>query len=632
MNQKILTVAANPKTTPHLRLDQEVRAIDEGLKRSRNRDQFGLGSKWAVQTDDLRRALLDEEPCYVHFCGHGAGEEGILLEDELGYPKFVKAEALANLFKLFSNQIECVILNACYSEVQAEAISQHIEYVIGMKQAVGDQAAIKFTTGFYDAIGAGRTIEDAFEFGKNAIGLESLPGELIPVIKKKPPKMKLPSSELQANLVDYQQAIQAFKEILTEEDIAKIQKVIDRLEQRTISISAFGVTGSGKSALLNSLLGFNNDTPDDCPFKVDAQINEWSNAAAIRNGQRWRGIDDIELVIYDTPGIGGDLIEHQHIASEIANVSDVILFVSKDQVAQIYKPALDLILAASKPTIAVINQIDKLRDSEVVARKKHLLQNYPIKEDMIVLAAGHPAQGSPVIKELTQKIVSLIEAEGTALIEKTIEAELIKGSTSAKEILEERMRKAKERIEKERDQQKEKILADKENADNLIDVYAKAAAGAAAIIPIAADALTDAVISGGMLFHIAKTYDKKLDVGTAANLVKELITAFLSILFGSGATYAIWLSLSQAARSNPFTYMAGMAADGIFSYFVVKTIGSVFSVYCANDLSWGQEQNARKALRNYIKENIDKMFLDKLPKDIREKVKSLLKFDDISGG
>lgn len=185
MNQKILTVAANPKTTPHLRLDQEVRAIDEGLKRSRNRDQFGLGSKWAVQTDDLRRALLDEEPCYVHFCGHGAGEEGILLEDELGYPKFVKAEALANLFKLFSNQIECVILNACYSEVQAEAISQHIKYVIGMKQAVGDQTAIKFTTGFYDAIGAGRTIEDAFEFGKNAIGLESLPGELIPVIKKK---------------------------------------------------------------------------------------------------------------------------------------------------------------------------------------------------------------------------------------------------------------------------------------------------------------------------------------------------------------------------------------------------------------------------------------------------------------
>jgi GTPase SAR1 family protein len=629
MNQKILTVAANPKTTLPLRLDQEVRAIDEGLRRSRNRDQFGLGSKWAVQTDDLRRALLDEEPHYVHFCGHGVGEEGILLEDESGYPKLVKAEALANLFKLFSNRIECVILNACYSEVQAEAISQHIKYVIGMKQAVGDQAAIKFTTGFYDAVGAGRTIEDAFEFGKNAIGLEGLSEELTPVIKKKPPKMKLPSSELQAKLVDYQQAIQAFKEILTEDDIAKIQKVIDRLEQRTISISAFGVTGSGKSALLNSLLGFDNDKPDECPFKVDAQINEWSNAAAIRNGQRWRGIDDIELVVYDTPGIGGDLLEHQNIASEIANVSDVILFVSKDQVAQIYKPALDLILAASKPTIAVINQIDKLRDSEVSARKQHLLQNYPIKEDMIILAAGHPAQGSPVIKELTQKVATLIEAEGTALIEKTIQSELAKGSTSAKEILEERMRKAKELIEKERAQQEATIATAKENADNLIDGYAKAAATAAAIIPVAVDALTDAVISGGMLLHIAHTYEKKLDIGTVASLAKELITAFLSILFGSGLTYAAYMSLSQATRSNPFTYVAGMALDGVFSYFVVKTVGSVFSVYCANDLSWGNQQNAQQALRTYIKENIDKLFLDKLPKSMRKQVRDQLKIDDI---
>jgi hypothetical protein len=56
MNQKILTVAANPKTTPRLRLDEEVQAIDEGLRRSRNRDQFGLVSKWALQTDGLRRA------------------------------------------------------------------------------------------------------------------------------------------------------------------------------------------------------------------------------------------------------------------------------------------------------------------------------------------------------------------------------------------------------------------------------------------------------------------------------------------------------------------------------------------------------------------------------------------------
>lgn len=356
--------------------------------------------------------------------------------------------------------------------------------------------------------------------------------------------MQLPSSELQAKLSDYQQAIQAFKNILSEDDIAKIQTVIDRLEKRTITISAFGVVGAGKSALLNSLLGFDNEKPDECPFKVDAQINTWSETASIKNGQRWKGIDGLELVVYDTPGIGGDFNEHQDIASEIARTSDMILFVSKDQVAQIYKPALEVLLSANKPTIAVINQIDRLRLQEITARKHHLLQNFPIEEDMIVCAAGHPSQPPPNIKALVQKIVSLVEADGDALIEKTIQTELAKGSTNAREILEERMRKERERIEGERVRKESTIAAAKERADILIDRYAKAAAGAAAFIPLAFDALTDALISGGMFFHIASVYGKKLDLRTAGILATELTAAFMSILLGSGLTLITWMGLS----------------------------------------------------------------------------------------
>jgi predicted GTPase len=441
--------------------------------------------------------------------------------------------------------------------------------------------------------------------------------------------MHLPSSELQAKLSDYQQAIQAFKNILSEDDIAKIQTVIDRLEKRTITISAFGVVGAGKSALLNSLLGFDNEKPDECPFKVDAQINTWSETASIKNGQRWKGVDGLQLVVYDTPGIGGDFDEHQDIASEIARTSDVILFVSKDQVAQIYKPALEVLLSSNKPTIAVINQIDRLRPQEIAARKNHLLQNFPIEEDMIVCAAGHPNQPPPNIKALVQKIVSLVEADGDSLIEKTIQTELAKGSTNAKEILEERMRKEKERIERERIRKEETIAAAREKAEGLINGYAKAAAGAAAVIPLAVDALTDAVISGRMFFHIAETYGKELDLRTAATLAAELTAAFMTILLGSGMTYLAWVGLSQAARSNPLTYIAGMTLDGIFSYFIVSALGNVFSYYCAHDLTWGHKKTAQQVMRDYIKENIDKMFLDKLPKSMREEVRKKFNFDNI---
>lgn len=180
-----MILSANPLKTSRLRLDNEVREIDQGLNRAKHREQYELVQKWAVRTDDIRRALLDTEPQFVHFCGHGYGENGLAFEAEDGKVKLVSTNALAGLFELCQDHVKCVILNACYSEVQAEAISQHIDYVVGMKQSIGDEAAIKFAIGFYDAIGAGRSVEDAYKFGCNAIELETIPEHLTPILKKR---------------------------------------------------------------------------------------------------------------------------------------------------------------------------------------------------------------------------------------------------------------------------------------------------------------------------------------------------------------------------------------------------------------------------------------------------------------
>lgn len=168
---KILFLAANPQGTAQLRLNEEVREIEEGLQRSKLRDQFQLVSKWAIDSNDLRRALLAEQPEIVHFSGHGEGQAGLVLVSHDNQPKPATAEALSGLFKQFP-EVKCVLLNACYAEMQAKAIVQHIDYVIGMKQAVRDDAAIAFATGFYDGLGYGKSIDIAFELGCNAIQFE----------------------------------------------------------------------------------------------------------------------------------------------------------------------------------------------------------------------------------------------------------------------------------------------------------------------------------------------------------------------------------------------------------------------------------------------------------------------------
>jgi calcineurin-like phosphoesterase family protein len=181
----ILTLASSPINEARLRLDKEVREIKTVLRLAKQGSEFSLEQREAVRPDDLQDALLDVEPEIVHFGGHGTGVDGLALENEAGETQLVSTNALAILFKLVKSHVQCVILNACYSEVQAKAINEHIEYVIGMKQAIGDRAAINFSKGFYRALGNGKSIEEAFEFGCNAIDLQSLPDYLTPILLKK---------------------------------------------------------------------------------------------------------------------------------------------------------------------------------------------------------------------------------------------------------------------------------------------------------------------------------------------------------------------------------------------------------------------------------------------------------------
>jgi hypothetical protein len=176
--KKILFLASNPKDTAPLRLNEEVREIREGLRRSKYREHFEIHTLWAVRFKDLRRALLDVEPHIVHFSGYGE-KNSLLLEDETGYAAPVTVGAIAELFALFSHTIECAVFTAGYCKQQAEAVNTAVKYVIAMPDDIKEEKTIDFILGFYDALGAGKTIEEAFKFGRNAMMTYERPSFLI---------------------------------------------------------------------------------------------------------------------------------------------------------------------------------------------------------------------------------------------------------------------------------------------------------------------------------------------------------------------------------------------------------------------------------------------------------------------
>lgn len=197
----ILFLAANPQGTGRLALDQEVKEIDNALRRATFRNAFDLEQQWAVSVEDLQEYLLRYNPDIVHFSGHGSKTGELYFANNLGKAQAVRGEnreiafesmetelqpleesALANLFELFKDTVKCVVLNACYSKMQANAISKHINCVVGMSRAISDSSAIAFAKSFYQGLGFGRDVETSFKLGKNQINLTNLAGEDIPQI------------------------------------------------------------------------------------------------------------------------------------------------------------------------------------------------------------------------------------------------------------------------------------------------------------------------------------------------------------------------------------------------------------------------------------------------------------------
>lgn len=179
---KILFLAASPDDQVLLHTAEEARAIDLALRQAGQR-HIELIQHGAVQVDDLQPLLFRHQPHVIHFSGHGSTEQAILLQTAAGQSMAVTGMALRDLFQLGQVQLRCVVLNACYTEEQAAAIAEVVDCVVGMSDAISDDAAQRFAAAFYGALGAGQSIKTAFAAGCNRIDLSNLAEQHKPVLK-----------------------------------------------------------------------------------------------------------------------------------------------------------------------------------------------------------------------------------------------------------------------------------------------------------------------------------------------------------------------------------------------------------------------------------------------------------------
>jgi CHAT domain-containing protein len=194
----ILCVPAHPAGTTRLALDEECAAIERELKLTPGRDDFELRSKWAVTVDDLMRHLHDLQPTILHFSGHGrtpelapeqrregmrdvidpSDEPGLLLVGDSGQP--VAPAALRHMIRAAAATVRLIVLDACYSDAQAEALRDAVGCAVGMKGRISDDAARAFAVGFYRALGYGRSIRSAYKYAAAELAGKGLAAEAEP--------------------------------------------------------------------------------------------------------------------------------------------------------------------------------------------------------------------------------------------------------------------------------------------------------------------------------------------------------------------------------------------------------------------------------------------------------------------
>lgn len=177
---RILFLGANPMDSMRLRLDEEVREIDRALNSATLGSRFELHQKWAVRASEIQSHLLRIRPQILHFSGHGSPQSAIILQGEDGNSRPVAGPVIARVLGQFSHHLQCVVLNACYSEEQAQAISMHIDCIVGMNTAVADRAAIRFAAVFYEALASGSSVRAAFEMGCSDIDVVEMGQQVVP--------------------------------------------------------------------------------------------------------------------------------------------------------------------------------------------------------------------------------------------------------------------------------------------------------------------------------------------------------------------------------------------------------------------------------------------------------------------
>jgi len=393
-----------------------------------------------------------------------------------------------------------------------------------------------------------------------------------------------------------------------QDEYQQVAQLIEKLENQQVHIVVFGKVSSGKSSLLNALLGKQAFSTSPLHGETKGQQNS-----------DWSKYQDQNMVVIDTPGTDEVSGEHrQQLAHNAAEIADIILFVVDGDLTASQLKQLHAIAQPNTQILLVLNKADLYTDEELLDLKKSLTEKtaeiiYP-KNIIIASAAPLPQVLIKVdendketrerinvkidVSQVKERIWKILEHDGKTLT--ALNASIFAGEIS---------QKIATKITKLRANAAEKVVT----------MYSIAKGVGVAFNPVpVADLLIAAGLDVAMIRKLSQVYGLPI-VGKEASKLTMTIMAQLVALMG-----AVWginlLSSALKTVSAGLSTTVTAGAQGALAYYATYLVGKIAEQYFIKGKSWG-EKGPKQVAKDIVK-NLDK---DSILLDARTKILERIK-------
>ncbi|MCK9539273.1 DUF697 domain-containing protein [Dokdonella sp.] len=358
-------------------------------------------------------------------------------------------------------------------------------------------------------------------------------------------------------------------------DFARLESMLARLERGELHIAVFGRVSVGKSALANALLG-------EDAFAVGV-LHGTTREASERS---WREVAGSGVHLIDTPGIDElDGEARERLAFEVAEVSDLVIFVVDGDMTQRERDALVTLGQTDRPLLLALNKADRYGEDErerLLQRLREHAAGHVQPEDVVAISA-QPAplkrlrvdadgieqaelvERMPDLDTLRERLTAVLEREGRTLA--ALNASLFAGRVS--------------------DQVATRIAAARrELAGKLIRQYCLAKAVAVALNPVpVADLLAAGALDAALVMHLGRVYGLPLTKKEAGSLIAVIFAQLAALM---GAIWGVHLVASALkGLSAGLSTVVTAGAQGALAWYATELVGRAAEKYLVGGKSWG---------------------------------------------